>query len=109
MTAAVQTGVLRNCYKCGAEFQSDGSARICWTCRPKDRRKRAIDPRLSLRDKQVIALVVAGKLNKQIAGELHLSNGTVKEYLFTIFRKLRLGNRVELAVWAVRNPAEWAL
>ena len=41
------------------------------------------------------------KLNKEIAHELHLTEGTVKEYLNRIFRKLGMSNRTELAVWAL--------
>jgi DNA-binding NarL/FixJ family response regulator len=32
---------------------------------------------------------------------LHLTEGTVKEYLNRIFRKMGATNRTELAVWAV--------
>jgi DNA-binding NarL/FixJ family response regulator len=46
-------------------------------------------------------LVSRGKLNKEIAFELHLSEGTIKEYLNRIFRKLGATNRTELAVWAL--------
>jgi DNA-binding NarL/FixJ family response regulator len=34
---------------------------------------------------------------------LHLSEGTIKEYLNRIFRKLGMTNRTELAVWALRQ------
>lgn len=45
------------------------------------------------------------KLNKEIAYELHLTEGTVKEYLNRIFRKLEVTNRTALAVWAMNHPA----
>jgi len=49
-----------------------------------------------------------GKLNKEIAYELHLSEGTVKEYMNRIFRKLEVKNRTELAVWALMQKiAAW--
>jgi DNA-binding NarL/FixJ family response regulator len=40
-------------------------------------------------------------MNKEIAHELHLSEGTVKEYLNRLFRKLDVTNRTELAIWAL--------
>jgi len=40
-------------------------------------------------------------LNKEIAYELHLTEGTVKEYLNRIFRKVGATNRTDLAVWAI--------
>jgi DNA-binding NarL/FixJ family response regulator len=48
-------------------------------------------------------LVSLAKLNKEIAFELCLTEGTVKEYMNRIFRKLAVKNRTELALWAVRN------
>ena len=53
---------------------------------------------LSAREKQVVALVKQGKLNKEIAYELNLTTGTIKEYMWSIFRKLGVSNRVELAL-----------
>jgi len=45
-------------------------------------------------------------LNKEIAYELHLSEGTIKEYLNKVYRKLGLKNRTELAVWVLLNPEQ---
>ena len=56
---------------------------------------------LSSREKQVVDLVCKGKANKQIAYDLHLTEGTVKEYLNRIFRKVGASNRTELAIWAI--------
>jgi DNA-binding NarL/FixJ family response regulator len=48
--------------------------------------------------------VSQAKLNKEIAHELHLTEGTVKEYLNRIFKKLEVSNRTALAVWAMSQP-----
>jgi len=64
-----------------------------------------LNAQLSFREKQVVKLVTQAKLNKEIAFELHLTEGTIKEYLNRIFRKLRISNRTELAVWALQNAA----
>jgi DNA-binding NarL/FixJ family response regulator len=66
-------------------------------------KNRPLNPRLSFREKQVVRLVVQAKLNKEIAHELHLTEGTIKEYLNRIFRKLGTSNRTELAVWALTH------
>ena len=93
---------LRNCFRCGKEFPSVSGSRICSACgRPK--RKAALNPNLSLRERQVVNLVCKAKLNKEIAYELHLSEGTIKEYLNRIFRKLGVSNRTELAVLAITD------
>jgi len=62
---------------------------------------------LSCREKQVVKLIQQAKLNKEIAYELNLTEGTIKEYLNRIFRKLGVKNRTELAIWAFtqRDPA----
>lgn len=49
----------------------------------------------------MVNLVCRAKLNKEIAHELHLSEGTIKEYLNRIFRKIGVSNRTELAIWAL--------
>ena len=94
---------LHNCFRCGKEFRA-GSARICAACRTPKPAQRELDPRLSFREKQVVNLVAQAKLNKEIAYELHLTEGTVKEYLNRIFRKVGVSNRTALAVWAMRGP-----
>jgi DNA-binding NarL/FixJ family response regulator len=66
---------------------------------------------LTPREEQVVALVAEGMSNRDIAGELDLSEHTVKKYLFRIFDKLGVSSRVELVLYAVKNgdplPAEW--
>jgi DNA-binding NarL/FixJ family response regulator len=51
---------------------------------------------LSAREMQVVRAAASGKTNKAIASELHLSEHTVKNYLFRAFEKLGVSNRVEL-------------
>ena len=55
---------------------------------------------LSCREVQVVKLIQQAKLNKEIAHELNLTEGTIKEYLNRIFRKVGVKNRTELAIWA---------
>ena len=49
-------------------------------------------------------LVAEGLGNREIAEQLALSEHTVKNYLFHIFDKLGISNRVELVLYAVTNP-----
>jgi DNA-binding NarL/FixJ family response regulator len=58
-------------------------------------------PNLTPREESVVKLVVQGMVNREIAEELQLSEHTVKNYLFRIFDKLGVSNRVELALYAV--------
>jgi DNA-binding NarL/FixJ family response regulator len=50
---------------------------------------------LSEREQQVLERIAQGKSNQEIAGELHLSENTVKHHLKNIFRKLQVTNRTE--------------
>ena len=96
---------LRSCFRCGREFRCEGSNRICAACRRPKGGNRFLNPKLSFREKQVIGLICQAKLNKEIAHELHLAEGTVKEYLNRIFRKLGMTNRTELAIWALNQQS----
>jgi DNA-binding NarL/FixJ family response regulator len=50
---------------------------------------------LTAREQQIAGLVVAGRSNREIAGELHLSPETVKGYVARVLRKLGASNRVD--------------
>jgi DNA-binding NarL/FixJ family response regulator len=57
--------------------------------------------RLSARQRDVLALVAAGRSNGEIARELTITVNTVKFHVRTIFRELGIHNRVEASrVWA---------
>lgn len=53
---------------------------------------------LSPREQAVSRLVAEGRRNREIAGALGISEGTVKVHLYRIYEKLGVGNRTELAV-----------
>lgn len=50
---------------------------------------------LTLREMEIIQLLEAGRTTKAIAKELHLSNGTVRNYISIILDKLYVDNRIE--------------
>lgn len=94
--------ISRNCHRCGAEFRTAQKGRICGSCRkPKLRAAKPVSKRLTLRENQLVDLVIEGKPNKLIAFQLHLSEGTIKTYLSVVFQKIGVSNRTELAVWAL--------
>jgi FixJ family two-component response regulator len=57
---------------------------------------------LSPREREVMALVVAGKLNKQVGGELGISEITVKAHRANMMRKMRAGSLADLVNMAAR-------
>lgn len=68
-------------------------------------RARPTSPRrpaeLTLRETQILELLVGGRGNKELAGQLGLSEKTVKAHLAAIFRKLGVGNRTQAAMTAI--------
>jgi DNA-binding NarL/FixJ family response regulator len=58
---------------------------------------------LSDREIEVLRLVTGGATNREIAGQLFITENTVKVHLKNILEKLQLRNRQQLAVYAVRQ------
>jgi DNA-binding NarL/FixJ family response regulator len=59
--------------------------------------------RLTPREIDILELVVEGMTNKEIAQTLDISENTVKIHLRNILEKLHLQNRIQAAVYAVRQ------
>lgn len=70
--------------------KGNGNSKAPWTT-----------PNLTRREESVVRLVMQGLGNREIAEHLRLSEHTIKNYLFRIFDKLGVSNRVELALYAV--------
>ena len=58
---------------------------------------------LSDREIEVLRLVSVGFLNKDIAEKLYISERTVKNHLFNIFKKINCNDRTQAAVFCIRN------
>jgi DNA-binding NarL/FixJ family response regulator len=77
------------------EFNQPGDA-------SSSKNKSSLEP-LTDREQQVLELVVEGLGNPEIARRLYLSENTIKKYLRNILDKLHLNNRVEAAIYAIRE------
>jgi DNA-binding NarL/FixJ family response regulator len=58
---------------------------------------------LTLRQREVLHLMAAGKSNKEIARALHLATGTIKVHVNSLFRTLGVHNRVSAVAAAQAN------
>lgn len=58
---------------------------------------------LTSRERAIISLIAEGADNRDIASELHLSEGTVRNHISMVLAKLGLRNRTQIAVWAWRR------
>jgi len=59
--------------------------------------------RLSSREERILALITAGRTNREIGAELHLAEKTVKNYVSGILAKLEVARRAEAAVYLTRH------
>ena len=61
---------------------------------------------LTKREEDLLRLVAEGLGNRDIAQQLNLSENTVKNYMFHIFEKLGISNRVELVLYALNSNSK---
>ncbi len=64
---------------------------------PRGQREEVRAQALTTREKQILALVIVGLTNAQIAAELFLAESTVKSHLSSAFSKLGVSSRYEAA------------
>lgn len=60
---------------------------------------------LTPREREVLALIVAGRTDRQIAEDLFISTGTASRHVANILHKLDVRSRSAAAAWAIRNDA----
>ena len=64
---------------------------------------------LTEQERRVLMLVADGKTNREIAQDLHLGEGTVRNYVSNILSKLGVSNRAEAASYATKHNLKDAL
>lgn len=58
---------------------------------------------LTKREIEILKLVADGMLNKEIASTLNISERTVKNHIYSIFKKIDVTDRTHAAVYAIKN------
>ena len=66
------------------------------------RQIKTLDP-LTVREQEVLQLILSGKSNREIAGALFISESTVKTHVRNIFSKYDVGSRAELISTLLKN------
>ena len=66
------------------------------------RQIKTLDP-LTVREQEVLQLILSGKSNREIAGSLFISESTVKTHARNIFSKYDVGSRAELISTLLKN------
>jgi DNA-binding CsgD family transcriptional regulator len=60
---------------------------------------------LTVREREVVALIARGLTNREIGSEIYVSESTVKFHVRNVMRKLRVHHRAEVAYAAARGVA----
>jgi len=99
---------IRTVYNGGALIQSEVAVKVIdkFSQLAKGNKIRSIDPRIDMlteREIDICKLIAEGKNNKEIADELFLSQGTVKNHITRVLVKLDLRDRTQLAVFTIKN------
>lgn len=111
LTTFARGGYLRRALEAGASgylLKDSPAEQLANAVRRVKAGGRVVDPELAAeawsepdpltdRERQVLRLAGEGQTSAEIAGELHLSDGTVRNYLSEAISKLGAGNRVEAA------------
>lgn len=95
-------------YNGGALIQSEVAVKVIdqFSQLAKENVDKHIDPRAELlteREIEICRLIAEGKNNQEIAKELFLSQGTVKNHITRVLIKLDLRDRTQLAVFTIKN------
>jgi two-component system nitrate/nitrite response regulator NarL len=59
---------------------------------------------LTARELQIAQAVASGNSNRDIAGQLGITEQTVKNHLTSIFGKIGVGSRLQLALFFLKRP-----
>lgn len=62
-----------------------------------------IAPRLTERELEVVRALARGKSNKEIAGDLGISEKTVRNHASNIYKKLHIFDRTQAVIYAIRE------
>jgi DNA-binding NarL/FixJ family response regulator len=84
-------GTIRGVHQGGAEIPPRIAERLA--------QRQALTPR----EQEVLQLLVRGRSNKEIGAQLFISDETVKSHLKTLFAKLKVRDRTDAAISAIRH------
>jgi DNA-binding NarL/FixJ family response regulator len=77
------------------------ASRVITALRDTSLRRRAAEAvKLSIREQQIVRLLLLGKTNKEIAQTISISEKTVKHYMTLLMQKLQVRNRLEVVIAA---------
>ena len=76
---------------------------IIETVMDKEKGQKKLSDNLTKREREILVLITKGKLNKEIANELNITERTVKNHIANLFKKINVYDRTQAAVYAIKN------
>lgn len=95
---------IRLCLEGGLMIEGQVAAKLMPTLLQQQKKEvTKVDPSLTERELSIMKEISEGKSNQEIAAELFLSVGTVKNHITTILDKLNLRDRTQIAIYALTH------
>jgi DNA-binding NarL/FixJ family response regulator len=97
-------GAIRTLYQGHCQLDSTVAAKVFAQLNPPVLLKQGDERHLfSDRELEILKLLGKGQNNREIAQTLHLTEGTIKNYITNIFCQLGVRDRTQAALWAKQN------
>jgi DNA-binding NarL/FixJ family response regulator len=93
---------IRSIYR-GESYIQPNMAALLFKKMNGDMDKITVSNKLTKIETQVLRLITEGLLNKEIAHKLCISEKTVKNHVSNIFKKIKVCDRTQAAVYAIKN------
>jgi DNA-binding NarL/FixJ family response regulator len=94
--SAELVAAIRDLYEGGAPMSGQIASRVVASFRKREEsRDIVLLESLSAREHEILELLVKGRLYKEIASTLVISQETVRKHVYNIYKKLHVNNRVE--------------
>lgn len=94
---------IKSALKGGLSIEDQVAAKVVPALLQNEQGEDSVDPTLTPRERDILKCIGEGLNNKEIAEQLGLSVGTVKNQTSQILDKLNLRDRTQLAIYAIRN------
>jgi DNA-binding NarL/FixJ family response regulator len=86
---------IKDLYEGGAPMTSQIAHKVVASFRKKEETRDQLIEQLSTREYEILELLVRGRLYKEIASALEISQETVRKHVYNVYKKLHINNRVE--------------
>lgn len=86
---------IKDLYEGGAPMSSQIASKVVASFRKKEDGREELIEKLSPREYEILELLVRGRLYKEIATALDISQETVRKHVYNVYKKLHINNRIE--------------